>query len=364
MKIIFTFLLIFFCLRSFTQNIGIGTAVPVARLHIADSNVVFTGPLNVPVATSFNPPVQGAGTRMMWYPQKAAFRVGYVDGTQWDKDSIGNFSFASGYKTKAKGIASTAMGENAIALGRAAVALGEYAMAKGDYSTAFGYYAYANGPYSTAIGFATAAMGNSTIAMGGGSSAYGDYAITLGYGNEASGNYSTSTGLTTRAKGFASSAAGMGTTAKNSSSFVVGRYNDTTAVASLFEVGNGTTETTRSNAMVVSSNGYVWIQGYLTQTSDAKLKKNILPLSNALPSIQQINGYSYDWKDENRGNEKQMGVLAQELQKIYPQLVTRQGNGELSVNYIGLIPVLIEGMKEQQRQIEELKQAVQKLSVK
>ena len=364
MKIIFTSLLIFFCFRSFAQNIGIGTASPVARLHIADSNVVFTGPLNVPVATNFNPPVQGAGTRMMWYPQKAAFRVGSVDGAHWDKDSIGNYSFASGYKTKAKGIASTAMGENAVALGRGSVALGEFAMSKGDYSNALGYYAYANGLYSTAVGFATAAMGSSSIAMGGGSSSYGSYAITLGYGNEAWGDYSTSMGLSTKAKGYASSAAGMGTTAKSSGSFVVGRYNDTTAVASLFEVGNGTMETSRSNAMVVSSNGYVWIQGYLTQASDARLKKNILPLSNALTSIQQINGYSYNWKDANRGNDQQMGVMAQELQKIYPQLVTTQANGELSVNYIGLIPVLIEGMKEQQKQIEELKQAIQKLSVK
>jgi len=361
MKITFTFLLTFLCFESFTQNIGIGTTSPVARLHISDSNVVFTGPLNIPVSTNFNPPVQGPGTRMMWYPQKGAFRVGNVDGAHWDKDSIGNYSFASGYKTKARGIASTAMGENSTALGRGSVAFGEFATAKGDYSNAVGYYAYASGVYSTAIGFATAAMGSSSIAMGGGSSAYGSYAISLGYGNEASGDYSTSTGLTTRAKGFASTAAGMGTTAKSSGCFVVGRYNDTTAVASLFEVGNGTTETTRSNAMVVSSNGYVWIQGYLTQASDARLKKNIVPLSNSLASIQQLNGYTYKWKDEKRDSTMQIGLLAQEVQKVYPQLVKESGHGDLSVNYIGLIPVLLEGLKEQQKQIEDLKQEIKKM---
>jgi len=364
MKIIFTLLVIFACLDSFPQNIGIGTANPVARLHISDSNVVFTGPLNVAVSTNFNPPVQGAGSRMMWYPQKAAFRVGNVDGTHWDKDSIGNFSFASGYKTKAKGIASTAMGESTIALGRGSTAIGEFAWAKGDYSNAFGYYAYANGLYSTAIGFATAAMGSSSIAMGGGSSSYGNYAITLGYGNEAWGDYSTSMGLGTKAKGYASSAAGMGTTAKLSSCFVVGRYNDTTAVASLFEVGNGTMENSRSNAMTVYSNGNLWIQGPLIQNSDARLKKNIKSLSNTLTSIQKLNGYTYSWKDEQRDSAIQIGLLAQELQKVYPQLVKENSRGELSVNYIGLIPVLIEGMKDQQRQIEELKKAIQKLSVK
>jgi hypothetical protein len=48
-----------------------------------------------------------------------------------------------------------------------------------------------------------------------------------------------------------------------------------------------------------------------------------LPLSNALASIQQINGYTYNWKDESRNKEQQVGVLAQELQKVYPQLVKK-----------------------------------------
>ena len=103
MKSIFTLsLVVFLCSKSFSQNIGIGTTTPVARLHVSDSNVVFTGPQNISPNTSFYPPVQGPGARMMWYPEKAAFRVGMVDGAHWDKDSIGNFSFASGFRTKAK----------------------------------------------------------------------------------------------------------------------------------------------------------------------------------------------------------------------------------------------------------------------
>ncbi|MBK7040698.1 MAG: hypothetical protein IPH46_09560 [Bacteroidetes bacterium] len=67
---------------------GIGTTNPSARLHVADSSVVFTGPASLPVIPSM-PPLSGAGTRMMWYADKAAFRVGSVSGNQWDKDSIG-----------------------------------------------------------------------------------------------------------------------------------------------------------------------------------------------------------------------------------------------------------------------------------
>ena len=75
-------------------NVGIGTITPNARLHVSDSNVLFTGPLTIPGTTTYYPPASGPGSRMMWYPQKAAFRVGFVDDDkQWNKDSIGLYSF-------------------------------------------------------------------------------------------------------------------------------------------------------------------------------------------------------------------------------------------------------------------------------
>lgn len=76
-------------------NVGIGTSAPSAKLHVADSNVVFTANGLVP-ATPGNPPVSGEGRRMMWYADKAAFRSGYVINNYWDKDSIGNYSVAAG----------------------------------------------------------------------------------------------------------------------------------------------------------------------------------------------------------------------------------------------------------------------------
>jgi hypothetical protein len=158
MKSIFTLsLLVALGIHSFSQNVGIGTTSPVALLHVSDSNVVFTGPLDVPVTTNFKPPVQGPGARMMWYPQKAAFRSGAVDGQQWDKDSIGSYSFATGFRTKAKGLISTAIGESSYAGGRVSIAMGESASATGDYSVALGYYARAYGSGATALGFSTTA---------------------------------------------------------------------------------------------------------------------------------------------------------------------------------------------------------------
>ncbi len=74
---------IIICLLTFlgnslpAQNVGIGTTAPVARLHVADSNVLFTGPLTLPATTTYYPPASGAGSRMMWYPQKSYFQSRY-----------------------------------------------------------------------------------------------------------------------------------------------------------------------------------------------------------------------------------------------------------------------------------------------
>ena len=61
-----------------------------------------------------------------------------------------------------------------------------------------------------------------------------------------------------------------------------------------------------------------------------------------------------------KGRQK-IGVLAQEIQEVFPELVTKDGDEMLAVNYQGLVPVLINGLKEQQKEIDELKEVVQKL---
>src|SRR5258705_13342096 len=133
------------------QNVGIGTTNPLARLHVNDSSVVFSASNDIP-ATAGNVAISGAGRRMMWYPDKAAFRTGYAGGPQWDKDSIGNYSFAAGFNVKAKAIGSIAIGFGTNALNL--------------YSTAMGYFTNASGLYSTAIGNQTNASGFVSTAMG------------------------------------------------------------------------------------------------------------------------------------------------------------------------------------------------------
>jgi hypothetical protein len=102
----------------------------------------------------------------------------------------------------------------------------------------------------------------------------------------------------------------------------------------------------------VFGNGDATLRGVFTHASDARLKKDISPIQNSLQKIIQLNGYNYYWKNENADKNLQTGVIAQEVQKLFPHLVKEDKDGLLSVNYSGLIPVLIEGIKEQQKQIE------------
>lgn len=133
-------------------------------------------------------PASGAGTRMMFYPRKAAFRAGYINSTQWDDANVGAYSTATGYNTTAKGFASTAMGSSATASGSASTAMGSNTTASGNYSTATGIDTIASGNYSTA-------MGQSTIASGFGTTAMGNYASTNNqsgsfiYGDNSFGTY-------------------------------------------------------------------------------------------------------------------------------------------------------------------------------
>src|SRR5215212_6629274 len=99
-------------------------------------------------------PFTGAGERLMWHPNKAAFRAGSIGsaGTQWDDPNTGYYSWAGGYNTTALGLASFAMGYQNTALGSYSTALGYTANADGTGAVALGYRTTADADYSVAIG--------------------------------------------------------------------------------------------------------------------------------------------------------------------------------------------------------------------
>lgn len=486
-KITSTLLVLFIGATSYSQNVGIGTITPTARLHVSDSSVLFTGPTEVPLSTLFGPPASGAGTRLFWYPQKGAFRTGSVLGTFWDKDSIGLMSFGSGYNSRATGYVSTSMGYATNANGYASVSLGNSTTASGASSTSMGYRTIASGLISTSFGEETTASGRNSTSMGYFTKAYGEASTSLGFGTNALGFFSTSMGMVTTASGIYSTSMGtqtfaigtastslgaitiaradnsttMGanTIARSNNSLVIGQFNDTAAVGSLFEIGNGSANELRNNAITVLNNGNIGLgtispnatlqfgntvsnrklvlyeasnndhqfsgfglnndavrfqvastggdfayyagtsstssvevmrikgNGFVgigTNTpgqalhvvgnifatgtitpSDARFKRNITLIHNPLEKLKQLNGVTYNYRSDEFPEMKfpditQVGLIAQDVEKVFPQLVYTDAKGYKAVDYVKLIPLLIETAKVQEKQQEDFQKTIKK----
>lgn len=279
-------------------NVGVGTSSPSAGLHVSNTDgALFDGTYGTGSATA-----SGAGTRMMWYPGKAAFRAGYVSDTQWDDASIGNYSVAMGINNTASnegatsfGQSNSASGENAtaigfgnnvsgngsIGLGYNNTASGNSSIAMGDGSDATGYLATAIGNEATASGQASTAFANGTasggysFAQGYQNQASGNYAVAVGAENTASGDTATVFGGANIASGSYSTAAGIHSTAQAYDSFVVGRYNTVTGDTAtwtdtdpLFVIGNGSSSMS-NNALTVYKNGNAQLDGTFTATNFA-----------------------------------------------------------------------------------------------
>jgi hypothetical protein len=93
-------------------------------------------------------------------------------------------------------------------------------------------------------------------------------------------------------------------------------------------------------------------------SSDIRLKQNIKVIDNPLDKLSRLSGVEFDWipKEgihENEGHD--IGLIAQEVEKVIPEIVTVRNNGYMAVKYEKLVVVLIEAIKEQQNQISELK---------
>lgn len=491
-------------MNTINGRVGINTVSPAATLHVADSTVVFTGPSAIPpVTTTVNLTVEGAGTRMMWFPALGAFRAGYVDDYQWDKGTMGRLSFATGWNTRASGENSTAMGHATIAAGPHSTAIGNNAEAYGNSSVAIGSGTLSSGHSSISIGSNTFATGSGAIAMGTQADASGissmalgynttaseQYAIAMGAGTVASGFVSTAFGAGSVASGYASFTAGDGTVAKANGSFSIGILNDNTDNPDpliqlpgdrIFQIGNGD-NISRGNVITVLRNGKVGIgelnpskgglevnkkegatnavfggnttgvaiessfpgigfntyddgfsrkaiatgyggyigvsatnggmlfsvtnasfpagsaitsnlglyinsngnvgvgtsnpsqklhvagnicaTGTIGACSDIRYKTNFSPVKNSLASVLSLHGIYYNWKvnefpDMEFSNNRQLGFSAQEVEKLFPEVVMTDSNGYRSVDYGRLTPVLVEAIKEQQQQIQKLEKEI------
>ncbi len=102
----------------------------------------------------------------------------------------------------------------------------------------------------------------------------------------------------------------------------------------------------------INASGVLRVNGMMV-ASDKRYKTNINSLANSLAILGQLRGTSYLLKDKEVATDEQFGFIAQEVESILPNLVMTDKEGYKAVNYIGLIPVLTEGIKAQQELIEQ-----------
>ena len=92
-------------------------------------------------------------------------------------------------------------------------------------------------------------------------------------------------------------------------------------------------------------------------TSDRKFKDNIQPISEPLYKLSKVGGYTFDWNDKQETYEgHDVGVIAQEIEEVLPEVVMTRGSGFKAVKYEKIVPLLIESIKELKQEVDEIKQ--------
>ncbi len=297
--------------------------------------------------------------------------------------ATGDYAIAMGALITASGDRSTAMGNVTMASGYSSTAFGANTIASGDYSTSIGNVTTASGIFSTAMGLDTKAEAYNATTFG---------RYNVGGGTPGSWiptdklfEVGNGTGDLNRANAFTilkNGNTGIGTATPNYTLSVNGtinlnedigtgialRVNNSEAIwydGTFFSWGfGGQANFFADNVgigfsapnVALDVNGSIEYTGTITDVSDIRLKENFMPIKNVLERLQKINAYSYNMiNDETK--KREYGVIAQELQKVFPEMVSvvDTEKGYLGVSYIQLIPIILEAIKEQNKKIEDLK---------
>jgi hypothetical protein len=363
------------------------------------------------ISTSGNPPVSGAGRRMMWYVDKAAFRAGAVAGDIWDKDSIGLYSFATGIDSKAKGIASFSMGIGTQAIGQGASAFGSSANAQGTYSIAaglqsiargsnsfaMGYLSEANGDYSMAFGYRPFASGENSLALGnfasagdantiaiGAASAGNVNAVAIGHNAVSFGSSSTAIGDQNVASGNFSFSSGYHNHANGDYSTTLGSYAYTNFHTGSFVISGRTdgaivTSSADHQMMMDFAGGYILWSGPSGQgvhldpnqnswaaSSDYRLKENFLAVDGEdfLTKIAALKLTSWNYKKTDPLKYRHYGPMAQDFYHAFGRDAIGVIGNDTTINqqdFLGVNLIAIQALEKRTRQISEQQQEIDAL---
>jgi hypothetical protein len=298
----------------------------------------------------------GIGPRLIWYPKKAAFRAGFTGADYWDDTNTGFYS--------------TAFGENTKAFGGGSFAAGVLTSSPGYASASFGYA-------TVSKAFASVSLGSYNNEEGSLDNIEADTDRIFQIGNGYHGNRKNALTLLRNGN------LGLGSNVLHPEYVLdIGarariRHNVNKTAGLFFDDSNNHPEGfvgMRSDNEIGFFNGDKWsfwmdnagnahIAGSNYNTSDARLKKDLSPLVNSLAKLSALRGYQYFWKDSTKDQTVQTGLIAQEVETSFPELVKTDDQGYKSINYMGLIPHLIESVKELKLANQELKASVEKLRI-
>lgn len=268
-------------------------------------------------------PASGAGWRMMWHPQKVAFRAGYVDaGGQWDESNIGYFSWAGGALTTAAGIYSFAMGnQNTIASGaQAGVALGS------------GNDITSTGIAGVALGLNNEVRQQAGVAIGQNAWSDGDAAVALGYRTTADADYSMAFGYRASTNG-------------RTGAKVFGDASTTDSIEAVvnneFAVRAAGGFRFRSNATLTNGCNIAAGGASIACSSSMTLKENFRRVDgeDVLARMRRIPVNSWNYVDEGRESQH-VGPFAEDFWREF-----RLGTEPLSIGHLDIDGVNFAGIK-------------------
>jgi hypothetical protein len=294
---------------------------------VAEFPVIQTGTANSPSL-----PNVGFGNKLIWYPRKAAFRSGSVTGNQWEDGQIGINSFAAGLDVIALGAQSVTLGNGLISKANGGVVLGSFNNNSDnpDGSSNDRIFQIGNGLNDANRTNALTILKSGNVGIG---------------SNTTVPEYRLDVGGRMRVKHTAGQTSGIyfSSTVGDEAAFVGMKTNS--------EIGFFTGGDWR---FWVNEQGNGFLNGNIIQTSDRRLKRDFSPVSNSLSKLTNLTGQHYFWKDTAKSQELQTGLIAQEVEQYFPELVTTDDKGFKAVNYIGLIPHLIESVKTLKAQTETI----------
>jgi len=312
-------------------------------------------------------------------PNVAGYPIGGVGNVSIGRQSLGSFN---------SGSFNTATGDNALTAnttGEENVAYGSMALRKnksGSYNSAVGFNALFNntgglgnvamgkaalfynstGSYQTAIGYEAltnnCAAGCSSPVGVGGNTAIGYRAgfLNTGYGNVFIGYGAGAANFSETAYIIKNNQLAIANSVDPDSELITGDFAEKT-------IGLNGSVAVKNGLRVFDSllvNKSIYTNDHLkvkktataqsfNTTSDARLKDDIQPISDALSSVLQLQGKTYRWKEDH--HKQDIGLIAQEVEQVFPELVGEDSNGFKAIAYSRLTAVLIEAMKEQQGQM-------------